>query len=155
MATIDTGSPAPDFTLPSAKGTPVRLKDFSGSKLVLFFYPKAGTSACDIEINDFNMLLDEFGAAGTAVLGVSPDPAAKLGRYCGKKALALTLASDEAHTVSQAYGIWVEKSMYGKSYMGVERTTMLIDAEGRIARVWRKVKVPGHAREVLEAARTD
>lgn len=153
MTTIETGKQAPGFSLPDAKGGTVGLKDFAGGKLALFFYPKAGTEACNLEIGNFNALLGDFKAAGTAVLGISPDPAKKLGRFCGKHELVLSLASDEDHAIAEAYGIWVEKSMYGRKFMGVERTTLLIDAKGRIARVWNKVKVPGHAQAVLEAAR--
>lgn len=153
MTTMEPGKPAPGFSLTDAKGATVRMEDYAGGKLALFFYPKAGTEACNLEIADFNRLLGDFTAADTAVLGVSPDPVAKLGRFCGKNALTLRLASDEDHAAAEAYGVWVEKSMYGRTFMGVERTTVLIDPTGRVARFWSKVKVPGHAAEVLGAAR--
>lgn len=153
MTTITAGTAAPDFTLSVTEGGTRSLADFAGRKLVIYFYPKAGTEACDREANDFNKLRVDFEASGTTVLGVSPDPGGKLARFAAKHAIGFPLASDETHALMDAYGIWVEKSMYGRRYMGVERTTVLIDADGRVARIWSKVKVPGHAEEVLAAAR--
>lgn len=153
MTTIAVGVPAPDFSLPADDGSTAPLASFRGRKLVLFFYPKAGTAACTIEANDFNRLRAEFEAAGTAVLGISPDPVKKLARFRAKHEIGFPLAGDENRDLIEAYGIWVEKSMYGHKFMGVERTTVLIGADGRIARIWPKVKVAGHAEEVLAAAR--
>lgn len=150
---IDAGSKAPDFTLPSDGGGKVGLKDFKGRKLVLYFYPKDDTSGCTSEAKDFNALRGEFQAAGADILGVSPDSVASHDKFKAKYGLAFPLASDEAKAMLEAYGVWVEKSMYGKKYMGVERTTMIIDANGTVAQVWRKVKVPGHAAEVLAATK--
>lgn len=150
---IDAGSKAPDFNLASDGGGTVSLKDFKGRKLVLYFYPKDDTSGCTSEAKDFNALRDSFREAGADILGVSPDSAASHDKFKAKYGLAFPLAADETKAMLEAYGVWVEKSMYGKKYMGVERTTMLIDANGTIARVWRKVKVPGHAAEVLAAAK--
>lgn len=152
MTTLATGNPAPSFTLPTPDGGTLTLADFAGRKLAIYFYPKAGTEGCTREAHDFNELRGEFDAAGTALLGVSPDGAKALGRFKAKHDLGFPLVGDEAHQLLDAYGIWVEKSMYGRRYMGVERTTVLIDAKGRIARIWPKVKVAGHAAEVLAAA---
>lgn len=153
MTTPAAGDPAPDFTLPGPDGSTLSLADFKGRKLVIYFYPKAGTEACTREAHDFNELRGEFDATGTILLGVSPDPVKALGRFAAKQGLGFALAADEAHQLIGAYGIWVEKSMYGRRFMGVERTTVLIDSDGRIARIWPKVKVAGHAAEVLAAAR--
>lgn len=153
MTIIAAGEPAPDFQLPGDDGRAVRLADFRGRKLVLYFYPKAGTEGCTIEAHDFDRLLPEFEKAGTAVLGVSADPVKAVARFRAKQGLALPLATDEAHEVLGAYGVWGEKSMYGRTFMGITRTTVLIDAQGHVARMWPKVKVAGHAEEVLEAAR--
>jgi len=150
---IAVGNPAPDFTISTDTGEKVCLADYRGSKLVLYFYPKAGTPGCTIEAHDFNKLRDEFSAAGTVILGISPDPAKALTKFRAKEGLEFPLAGDEQHAMLEAYGVWEEKSMYGKTYMGVVRTTLLIDAEGRIAHIWPKVKVPGHAEEVLAAAK--
>jgi peroxiredoxin Q/BCP len=151
--TIETESPAPDFTITTDTGDILTLGGFRGHKLVLYFYPKAGTQGCTVEAHDFNRLKPEFDAAGTRVLGISPDPAKALTKFRAKEGLTFALAGDEEHRMLEAYGVWTEKSMYGKKYMGVERTTVLIDREGRIARIWPKVKVAGHAEEVLAAAR--
>ncbi|MBS7545982.1 thioredoxin-dependent thiol peroxidase [Ancylobacter oerskovii] len=153
MTTIAAGEPAPDFELPGDDGKPVRLADFRGRKLVLYFYPKASTPGCALEAHDFNRLLPDFEKAGTAVLGVSADPAKALVKFRSKECLAFPLATDEAHDMLAAYGVWGEKSLYGKTFMGITRATVLIDDEGRIARIWPKVKVAGHAEDVLEAAR--
>jgi peroxiredoxin Q/BCP len=147
------GSPAPAFSLPGPGGTDVSLSSLAGRKVVLYFYPKDDTSGCTQEAQEFNALKADFASAGAEVIGVSPDSPKSHGKFAGKYGLDLTLLSDEAKETLGAYGVWVEKSMYGRKYMGVERTTVLIDAEGRIAKVWSKVKVPDHAKEVLEAVR--
>ncbi len=146
------GSPAPDFALPVTGGGVVRLSDLRGRKIVLYFYPKDDTSGCTREAIDFNRLMPRFAACGTELIGLSPDSVASHDKFRTKYGLDLPLASDEEKQALAVYGVWVEKSMYGRRYMGVERTTVLIDAEGRVARVWRKVKVAGHAEEVLKAA---
>ena len=147
------GDKAPDFELPGTGGNPVRLQDFAGRKLVLYFYPKDDTSGCTKQAIDFNALRSEFAKAGTDILGVSPDSEASHTKFRKKYDLALPLASDEAKDTLNAYGVWTQKSMYGRKYMGVERTTFLIK-DARIVRTWRKVSVPGHAEEVLAAARS-
>jgi peroxiredoxin Q/BCP len=147
------GDEAPDFALPGAGGKPVRLQDFAGRKLVLYFYPKDDTSGCTRQAIDFNALRDEFAEADTDILGVSPDGVASHAKFSKKYDLALPLASDETKETLNAYGVWTQKSMYGRKYMGVERTTFLIK-DGRILRTWRKVSVPGHAEEVLAAAKS-
>jgi peroxiredoxin Q/BCP len=150
-ASCEAGDAAPEFELPSDGNKPIRLKDFRGRKLVLYFYPKDDTTGCTAEAIAFNGLRKAFEKAGASVVGVSPDPVKAHARFKAKHGLSLDLGSDETKDMLNAYGVWVEKSMYGRKYMGVERTTLLIDAEGKIARVWRKVKVPGHAEEVLAA----
>jgi peroxiredoxin Q/BCP len=148
---LKTGDEAPDFTLPATGGTMLSLKGLRGRKVALYFYPKDDTSGCTLEAQNFNRLKGEFEAAHTEVIGVSPDSLKSHDKFRTKYGLDLTLASDEAKEMLQAYGVWAEKSMYGRKYMGVERTTVLVDRDGRIAEVWSKVKVPGHAEEVLEA----
>jgi peroxiredoxin Q/BCP len=150
-ASCEAGDAAPEFELPSDGNKPIRLKDFRGRKLVLYFYPKDDTTGCTAEAIAFNGLRKAFEKAGASVVGVSPDPVKAHARFKAKHGLSLDLGSDETKDMLNAYGVWVEKSMYGRKYMGVERTTLLINAEGKIARVWRKVKVPGHAEEVLAA----
>ena len=152
-ATCEAGDVAPGFDLALAENRRITLKDFHGRKLLLYFYPKDDTSGCTAEAIAFNALTDEFAKAGTAVLGVSPDNLKSHAKFKAKHGLALDLAADEGKVMLEAYGVWVEKSMYGRKYMGVERATFLIGADGRIAQVWRKVKVPGHAEEALAAAR--
>ncbi|MBS0123950.1 peroxiredoxin [Thetidibacter halocola] len=147
-----TGQPAPDFTLPSTEGD-VTLSALKGSKVVLFFYPRDDTSGCTKENEEFSALQSAFAEAGTRVYGISKDSLASHEKFMKKKSLTVPLLTDEESDVCEKFGVWAEKSMYGKTYMGIERSTFLIDAEGRIAREWRKVKVPGHAAEVLEAAR--
>lgn len=150
----DTGDTVPDITLEAASGGAVRASDFRGQKLVLFFYPKDDTPGCTTENIDFSTLAGEFAAADTALLGISKDSVKKHCSFIAKHGLKAPLASDpETGGLADALGIWAEKSMYGRTYMGMERTTYLVDRAGRIARVWRKVKVKGHAAEVLEAAR--
>ena len=147
------GAKAPAFTLPRDGGGKVSLKDFKGSNLVLYFYPKADTPGCTKEAIAFSRLRAAFSKAGTAILGVSADPVVAQDRFKTKHKLAIALASDEAKPMLAAYGAWGEKSLYGRKFMGVIRKTFLIDDAGRIVRIWPKVRVPGHAEEVLDAAR--
>ena len=147
------GSKAPDFTLARDGGGSVSLADFAGGKLVLFFYPRADTPGCTRESIDFSKLQVEFQAVGTRILGVSGDVVKAQDAFKRKHGLTIALASDPTHAMLEAYGVWGEKSMYGKIFMGVLRTTFLLDANGRIARIWQKVKVAGHVDEVLAAAR--
>ena len=147
------GSSAPDFRLPRDDGGEVSLADFAGRKLVLYFYPKADTPGCTREAQAFSALKADFAAAGADILGVSADPVKKQNAFKAKHGLAIPLASDETHHMLEAYGVWGEKSMYGKTYMGVARTTFLIGPDGRVARIWPKVKVEGHAADVLAAAK--
>jgi len=147
------GSKAPSFTLPGDSGKTLSLAGFAGKKLVLYFYPKDDTSGCTAEAKDFNTLRADFQAAGTEIVGVSPDSPKSHDKFRDKYALAFPLASDESKAMLEAYGVWVEKSMYGRKYMGVERTTFLIGPDGTVLNIWNKVKVPGHAEEVLKAAR--
>lgn len=148
------GSKAPKFTLPGADGAKVSLADFAGKKLVLYFYPKADTPGCTTEALDFSRLAKAFAKADTAVLGISADPVAKLDRFRSKHGLTIPLLSDESHAILEAYGVWGEKTLYGRKFMGVKRTTVLIGVDGRIAKIWHNVKVPGHAEEVLAAAKS-
>lgn len=150
---LSAGALAPAFTLHRDGGGRVSLADFKGKKLVLFFYPKANTPGCTRESIAFSALSAAFAKAGTAVLGVSADPVKAQDAFKVKHDLAIPLASDETHAMLEAYGVWGLKSMYGKTFMGIARTTFLIDGKGRIARVWPKVKVDGHAEEVLAAAK--
>jgi thioredoxin-dependent peroxiredoxin len=150
---LETGANAPQFDLPSDGNGRLSSAKLAGQKYVLYFYPKDDTSGCTQEAIEFNGLRKDFEAAGTTVLGVSPDSAKSHDKFKAKHGLDFGLVSDEEKTMLEAYGVWVEKSMYGRKYMGVERTTVLVGADGKIARIWNKVKVPGHAREVLEAAR--
>jgi peroxiredoxin Q/BCP len=144
--------PAPKFSLPRDGGGIISLDEFAGRKLVLYFYPRADTPGCTLESQAFSALRKSFERAGTSVLGVSADPIKAQDAFKKKYALEISLASDQTHHMMQDYGVWVEKSMYGRKYMGIERATFLIGPDGRIARVWRKVKVKGHADEVLAAA---
>ena len=150
---ISEGQTAPDFTLPRDGGGSVTLSGFRPGKVVLYFYPKDDTPGCTLEAQDFNARLAEFAAAGTTVIGLSKDSVKSHDKFCRKHGLGIILASDETGNVSDEYGVWGEKSMYGRTYMGIERTTVLIDGAGRVARVWNKVGVKGHADEVLAAAR--
>ncbi|WP_424632111.1 peroxiredoxin [Bradyrhizobium sp. SYSU BS000235] len=145
---------APSFTLPRDGGQTVKLKDYSGRKLVIFFYPRADTPGCTLEAADFSKLASAFAASQTAVLGVSADPVKAQERFRDKHQLTVPLLSDEEHDMLDAYRAWGQKSMYGKTFEGIIRTTVLIDREGKIARIWSKVRVPGHADEVLAAARS-
>jgi len=146
------GDRVPDITLIGMEGEAVSPADFSGNKLVLYFYPKDDTSGCTREAKDFTALADAFEKAGTWVLGVSKDSPKSHAKFAAKHDLRVKLAADENGAVCEAFGTWVEKSMYGRKYMGIERATFLIDRDGTISRIWRKVKVAGHAEEVLAAA---
>jgi len=154
MTELTVGGIAPDFSLPRDGGGAVALKDFAGKAVVVYFYPEDDTKSCTAEAIDFSALSSEFEAAGAAVIGISPDPASRHDRFKAKHGLSVILAADEARTATEAYGAWGEKSMYGRSYMGVIRSTFLIDRSGRIARIWRNVRVKNHANEVLEAVKT-
>lgn len=150
---LNQGDAAPDFTLPRDGGTTVTLSALAPQKVVLYFYPKDDTPGCTTEALDFTRLAPDFAAAGAVVVGVSKDSVKAHDKFCRKHGLGVILASDEEGDTCERYGVWVEKSMYGKTYMGIERTTFLIDGAGRIARIWSKVKVQGHAEEVLAAVR--
>jgi thioredoxin-dependent peroxiredoxin len=149
---LSAGDIAPDFTLPTDGGGSVSLKGLKGRKVVLYFYPKDDTSGCTLEAKGFNDHKAQFAAAGADIVGVSADSVASHDKFKKKYGLGFTLASDEEKAMLEAYGVWVEKSMYGKKYMGIERSTFLVGADGRIAKIWSKVKVPGHVEEVLAAA---
>ncbi len=149
---IEEGSIAPDFDLETEQGK-LGLSKLRGKPVVVYFYPKDDTSGCTTEAKDFTCLADQFQAAGAEVIGISPDSVASHKKFSAKHGLTIRLAADEDKTVAGAYGVWVEKSMYGRKYMGVERSTFLIDAKGRVARAWHKVKVPKHAEEVLAAVK--
>ncbi|MGB3245771.1 MAG: peroxiredoxin [Sulfitobacter sp.] len=146
--------PAPDFTLPVTGGGEITLGALRGQAVVLYFYPRDDTPGCTKEAIGFSQHLESFDAAGTQVFGISRDTMAKHDKFTAKHDLSVPLLTDEDGTVCEAYDVWVEKNMYGKKSMGIERATFLIDAQGKIARVWRKVKVPGHVEEVLEAAQS-
>ncbi len=153
MTDLMIGGTAPDFTLPrNGEGT-VTLSKLQGKAVILYFYPKDDTSGCTAEAIDFSALGGEFEAANAVVIGISPDSVKSHDKFAAKHALSVMLASDEEKKVAEAYGVWKEKSMYGKKYMGVERTTFLIAPDGKIAEVWNKVKVAGHAQAVLEAVK--
>lgn len=154
MTTMNCGDAIPDITLAMPEGGSVKPSDFTGQKLVLFFYPKDNTPGCTSEAKDFSALKEDFAAAGTAILGISKDSPKKHLNFIAKHDLAVALATDaETDGLSDALGIWTQKQMYGKTYLGMVRTTILVDAAGKIAQVWNKVKVKGHAAEVLDAAR--
>jgi thioredoxin-dependent peroxiredoxin len=148
------GAKAPAFTLQRDGGSQVSLKEFKGGNLVLYFYPKADTPGCTKEAIAFSRLRSAFAKAGTEILGVSADPVKAQDKFKSKHKLKIALASDETKQMLEAYGAWGEKSMYGRKFMGIIRKTFLIDAEGRIARIWPKVSVLGHAEEVLEAVQS-
>ncbi|MEZ5872244.1 MAG: peroxiredoxin [Nitratireductor sp.] len=153
MTKPEEGSPAPDFTLPTDGGGSFSLSAHAGKPVVLFFYPKDDTSGCTTEAIGFTTAKPDFDKLGVTVVGMSPDPVKKHDKFRDKHSLAVTLISDEDKTALEAYGVWVEKSMYGRKYMGVERSTFLIGKDGKIAKAWRKVSVSGHVEEVLAAAR--
>ena len=151
---LGVGDAIPDIAMETPEGGAVKPSDFAGSKLVIFFYPKDDTPGCTTENKDFSALKDQFEAAGTKLLGVSKDPAKKHAKFIAKHGLTAPLASDaEEGGLSDALGVWAEKQMYGKTYMGMVRATYLVGADGKIARIWDKVKVAGHAEDVLAAAR--
>jgi peroxiredoxin Q/BCP len=154
MAQIAEGATAPDFDLPTDGGGHLKLSSLRGKKVVLYFYPKDDTSGCTLEAIDFTTFLPEFDAAGAVVVGVSPDTAKSHDKFKTKHKLGVQLVADVERKAIEAYGCWVEKSMYGRKYMGVERDTFLIGPDGKIARAWRKVKVKGHVEEVLSAAKS-
>jgi peroxiredoxin Q/BCP len=148
------GDAAPAFSLPTDGGGTISLAGLKGKNVCLYFYPKDDTSGCTKEAIAFNGLRGDFAAANTTIIGLSADSVASHDKFKKKYDLGFTLASDEAKAVLEAYGVWVEKSMYGKKYMGIERTTVLIDKAAKVAAIWNKVKVDGHAEEVLAAARS-
>ncbi len=150
---VDTGNAAPDFTLPADGGRTVSLSDFQGRAVVLYFYPKDMTPGCTTEAVDFRDLAPEFEESGAAVIGVSKDSVKRHDSFKAKHDLKFDLLSDTDGEVCEAYGVWVLKKLYGREYMGIERATFLIDETGTVRRVWRKVKVKGHAAEVLDSAR--
>jgi peroxiredoxin Q/BCP len=150
---ITVGTRAPSFALPRDGSGEVSLADYRGRKLALYFYLKADTSGCTQEALDFSKLAPAFARAGTAILGVSADPVAKLDKFKAKHSLSVGLGSDESHAMLLAYGVWAEKSLYGRKYMGILRNTYLIGPDGKIAQLWEKVKVAGHAEAVLAAAK--
>jgi peroxiredoxin Q/BCP len=148
---IEPGDKAPDFELPDQDGQPVKLSDFAGQRVVLFFYPKADTPGCTTQACGVRDHREQYAAAGATVLGISPDPVKKVKRFDEKHALGFPLLADEDHAVAEAYGVWVAKSMYGKSYFGNERTTFIIDAGGKVTDRLRKVKPAEHDESVLRA----
>jgi peroxiredoxin Q/BCP len=149
----DQGSLAPDASFTTPDGKMRKVGEFKGQKLVLYFYPKDDTTGCTREAQDFTGMIGDFALAGTAIVGISKDSEKSHAKFINKYDLKVGLGSDLDGSLCEAFGVWVEKSMYGRNYMGIERATFLIDAAGKIARVWRKVKVAGHAAEVLEAAK--
>lgn len=153
MSELAIGKTAPDFVIPRDGDGTVSLNSLAGKPVVLYFYPKDDTDACTKEAISFTGLLPEFEKAGATVIGVSPDSVKKHDKFATKHSLAIVLGSDEDTALANLYGVWKEKSMYGRTYMGVERTTFLIGADGKIARIWPKVKVAGHAEEVLESVK--
>jgi thioredoxin-dependent peroxiredoxin len=152
-AELAVGSKAPAFKLPRNDGGSVSLADFKGRNLVIYFYPKADTPGCTREAIDFSKLRADFQKGGTDILGVSADPVEAQDKFRTKHDLKVTLLSDETHKMLEAYGVWGKKSMYGRTFMGITRATFLIGSDGRIARIWPKVKVDGHAADVLAAAK--
>lgn len=154
MRDIPEGSKAPAFDMPTDGGGRVSLDALKGRTVVLYFYPKADTPGCTTEGQDFSARIDDFAAAGAVVIGVSRDPVKKLDRFKAKHDLKVVLASDEPGDVTEAWGVWGEKTLYGRVYMGIERATFLIDGAGVVRRAWRKVAVKGHAQDVLEAVRS-
>lgn len=153
MAELTIGDKAPDFRLPRNGGGDISLSDLKGKAVVLYFYPKDDTSGCTAEAIDFSALGAEFEAANTVVIGISPDSVKSHDKFAAKHSLTVMLAADEERNALEAYGVWKEKSMYGKKYMGVERTTVLVSPDGEVAKIWSKVKVPGHAQAVLDEAK--
>jgi len=152
--TVEIGSPAPDFTLPASGGGTVTLSALKGKKVIVYFYPKDATPGCTKEACEFRDAFPDFQGANAEVIGISKDSVATHEKFVEAQALTFTLASDAEGEVVADYGVWVEKKNYGKTYMGIERSTVLVDAEGVVRGVWRKVKVDGHVETVLEAARS-
>ncbi len=152
--TLSVGDKAPLFSLPGNSGSQINLADYSGKNVVLYFYPKDDTPGCTTEAKDFTSLASEFEDANTVVVGMSKDTAAKHDKFIAKHDLSVSLASDEEGAALEAYGVWVEKNMYGRKYMGIQRATFLIDVTGVIQHIWPKVKVKGHAEDVLAKAKT-
>lgn len=150
---LDEGAPAPDFTLPQDGGDDVTLSNLKGKTVVLYFYPRDDTSGCTKQAIAFTDQMAEFEAAGAIVLGISKDTVAKHGKFRAKHDLGVALLSDAESDVCERYGVWAEKSMYGKTYLGIERSTFIIDGTGTVRSVWRKVKVPGHVEAVLDAVK--
>lgn len=153
MPRLAAGDPAPDFSLPADDGSTVSLSDLAGRRFVLYFYPKDMTSGCTTEACEFRDLAPEYDAAGVRVIGVSPDPVASHVRFRDAHGLPFTLLSDPDHAAARAYGVWVQKSMYGRTYMGIERSTFVIGPDGRIERALYRVRPKGHAESVLQAVR--
>lgn len=151
---IAIASKAPDFDLPTNGGGRARIADYSGQYLVLYFYPKDDTSGCTVQATDFTAQAEQFTAAGAAILGISKDSVASHDKFVTKHSLGITLGSDETMETCQAYGIWVEKNMYGRKYMGIERSTFLIGPDGKLIQIWRKVRAAGHAEIVLDTIRS-
>lgn len=150
---LNLGDAAPAFSLPTETGEIIELSALKGKKVVLYFYPKDDTPGCTVEAKDFRDAIEDFKSSDTVVLGVSRDSVKSHAKFSEKYCLPFSLVSDESTEMCENYGVWVEKSMYGKKYMGIERSTFLIDAKGAIRQIWRKVKINGHVAEVLEAAR--
>jgi peroxiredoxin Q/BCP len=153
MTDLSIGNQAPDFDLPCSGGGRLRLSHLKGKAIVLFFYPEDGSPSCTKEAQDFAALAGDFAKAGAVLVGLSTDSVPRHDKFKAKHGLPMDLVSDEDHAVADAYGLWVEKQMYGRKYMGLERATLLLDVDGRVAAVWRKVKVKDHAAAVLEAVR--
>jgi len=150
---LETGTKAPDFTLPDQDANDVSLADLRGQTVVLYFYPKADTPGCTTQACGIRDHLPDYTAAGVRVLGVSPDPVKAVKKFHDKQSLNFTLLADEDHAVCEAYGVWGEKTLYGRKYMGMERATFLVDGKGVIREIWRKVRVPGHVEAVLAAVK--
>jgi len=150
---LDIGDPAPDFSLPKAGGGTITLAELRGEQVIVFFYPKADTPGCTKEACGFSEQLPDFTSAGARIIGISKDPVSRLEKFAGKYGLDVVLASDAESDVVESYGSWIEKMNYGRSYMGIDRSTFLIGPDGRIKALWRKVRVPGHVEAVLAAAR--
>ena len=150
---LEVGDPAPNIDLPTDGGGKFKLSGERGKAVVVYFYPKDDTSGCTLEAIDFSGRKKDFEKAGATIIGISPDSVSDHDKFKAKHNLTISLAADEKKDVAEAYGVWVEKSMYGRKYMGVDRSTFLVDPKGKLARIWRKVKVEGHVQEVLDAAK--
>lgn len=150
---LEPGKKAPDFDLETDQGVSIKLSKLKGKPVVVYFYPRDDTPGCTTEAKDFSCLVDEFKKAGAEVIGISPDDVKSKAKFRKKYDLTVHLAADPEQTTATAYGVWVQKSMYGKTYMGVERSTFLVGKDGKLVQVWNKVKVPGHAEDVLKAVK--